>query len=185
MNKLQEVELAEVEDMEVSEFNKFEITDIDSLNWAFRKLAVLKSKEKETKQLADKERSRISMWEQSELSAVKSSIGFFESLVSHYHMKQLAEDPKAKTISTPYGKTKSTTSKAQPEKQNEEQLLAFVEENALPFVKVKKELAWGDLKKILKVADKDGQQIVIDENGQVVPGAAVKPQTTTFKVEIE
>ena len=60
-----------------------------------------------------------------------------------------------------------------------------MEENALPFVKVKKELAWGDLKKTLKVADKDGQQIVIDENGQVVPGAAVKPQTTTFKVEIE
>lgn len=184
MNKLQEIELDEMDSVE-TEFNKFEINDIDSLNWAFRKLSALKSKEKETKQLAEKECMRISSWEQSELSTVKSSIEFFETMVTQYHMKQLDEDPKAKTISTPYGKAKSTTSKAQPDKQDEDQLLAFVEENKLPFVETKKSLKWGDLKKTLQIVEKDGQQIVIDENGQVVPGASVKPQTTTFKVEIE
>lgn len=184
MNKLQEVELEEMDSVE-SEFQKFEITDIDSLNWAFRKLSALKSKEKETKQLAEKERIRITSWEQKELSAVKSSIEFFETMAAQYHMKQLEQDPKSKTISTPYGKVKSTTSKAQPDKEDVDKLLAFVEENELPFVKVKKELAWADLKKTLQVVEKDGVQIVINENGQAVPGATVKPQTTTFKVEIE
>ena len=184
MNKLQEVELEEMDSVE-SEFHKFEINDIDSLNWAFRKLSALNSKEKETKQLADKERIRITSWEQSELSAVRSSIEFFETMAAQYHMKQLAEDPKAKTISTPYGKVKSTTSKAQPDKEDIDKLLTFVEENELPFVKVKKELSWGDLKKTLQVVEKDGVQIVINENGQAVPGTTVKPQTTTFKVEIE
>jgi len=147
MNKLQEVELSEMEEMEVAEFTKFEVHDIDSLNWAFRKLSALKSKANEIKQLAEKERLRIESWEQSELSTVKNSIEFFESMVTQYHMKQLAEDPNSKTISTPYGKARSTTSKAQPDKQNEEELLAFVEENELPFVKLKKELKWGELKK--------------------------------------
>jgi hypothetical protein len=187
MNKLQEVELAEMEYMEAadSESTKFEINDIDSLNWVFRKLAAYKSKSAETMQLAEKERLRISSWEQGELSAVKNSVEFFESMIAQYHMKQLELDPKAKTISTPYGKTKSTTSKASPDKQNEELLLSFVEENKLPFVETKKSLKWGDLKKTLQIVEKDGQQIVIDEDGQVVPGAVVKPQSTTFKVELE
>lgn len=185
MNKLQEVELEEMDDMEVAEFTKFEVTNIDSLNWAFRKLSALKSKEKETKQLAENERLRISMWEQGELVAVSNSIEFFHTMVSQYHMQQLGTDPKAKTISTPYGKSKSTTSKAAPEKQDEAKLLSFVEENELPFVETKKSLKWAELKKTLKIVEKDGQQIVIDENGQTVPGAIVKPQTTTFKVEIE
>ena len=187
MNKLQEVELAEMEYMDAtdSESTKFEITDIDSLNWVFRKLSALKSKENETKQLAEKERLRILSWEQGELSTMQNSVEFFESMIAQYHMKQLEADPKAKTISTPYGKTKSTTSKAAPEKQNEEQLLSFVEENKLPFIETKKSLKWGELKKTLQIVEKDGQQIVIDENGQVVPGAVVKPQSTTFKVELE
>lgn len=184
MNKLQEVELEEMDSVE-SEFNKFEINDIDSLNWAFRKLSALKSKEKETKQLADKERIRITSWEQSELSHVRSSIEFFETMAAQYHMKQLAEDPKSKTISTPYGKVKSTTSKAQPDKYNEEQLLEFVKNNELPFVETVEKLKWGELKKSLQVVELNGQQVVVDVSGQFVPGAIVKPQSTTFKVEIE
>lgn len=184
MNKLQEVELEEI-DSDESEFQKFEITDIDSLNWAFRKLSALKSKQKETKQLAEKERLRITSWEQSELAAVRSSIEFFETMAAQYHMKQLEEDPKSKTISTPYGKVKSTTSKAQPDKQDEAKLLAFAKENKLSFIKVTEEIKWGDLKKTLQVVELNGQQVVVDESGQVVPGATVKPQTTTFKVEIE
>lgn len=187
MNKLQEVELEEMEYMEASnsEGTKFEITDIDSLNWVFRKLAAYKSKAEETKKLADKERLRILSWEQGELSTMKNSVEFFESMIAQYHMKQLEVDPKSKTISTPYGKTKSTTTKAAPEKQNEELILSFVEENELPFVETKKSLKWGELKKTLQVIEKGGQQIVINEHGQVVPGAVVKPQSTTFKVELE
>ncbi len=105
-------------------------------------------------------------------------------MIADYHAKVLAEDPKKKTLSTPYGKSKSTTSKAQPDKVDESQLLQFVEENELPFVETVKKLKWGDLKKTLQVVEKDGEQIVIDENGQEVPGVTVKPQTTTFKVEI-
>ncbi|MGE7932154.1 host-nuclease inhibitor Gam family protein [Viridibacillus arvi] len=186
MNKLQEVELAEMEAIDFSNVNEkpYEINSLSSLNWAFRMLSALKVEEKNTKQLADEERFRINTWEQAELSKVKNRVEYFEFAISQYHAKQLEENPKAKTISTPYGKSKSTTSKAQPEKFKEEVLLEFVKNNDLPFIETVEKLKWGELKKTLQVIEKEGKQIVIDENGETVPGAIVKPQTTTFKVEI-
>lgn len=62
MNSLQQIELMEVEEIQSQE-TIFEITDINSLNWAFSKLTALKSKEKEIKQLANVERDRIAEWE--------------------------------------------------------------------------------------------------------------------------
>lgn len=180
---------SEIEEVEINEEekNRFEITDLDSLNWALRKLSAYNEELKQIQGLANAERQRINAWEEKESSGIKDSIQFFEKLVSDYHKKVLTENPEKKTLSTPYGKSKSTTSKAQPEKADEEKLFKFVEENKLPFVEVvtTKKLKWGDFKKTLQVVEKeDGTQVVIDENGQIVPGVAVKPQTTTFKVEI-
>jgi len=182
MNQLQQIELMEVEEIQSQEVN-FEITDINSLNWAFRKLAALKSKEKEIKQLANVERDRIAEWEKGELSSITNSVNFFESLVTAYHAKQLAEDPKAKTISTPYGKAKSRKSKEQPEKQNEDQILQYVFENELDEF-IKSSVNWAELKKSLKIVEISGEKVVVDENGQLVPGVTVKPESISFSVEV-
>lgn len=182
VNPLLAEEIQEVE--EIQQYQQFQITDLDSLNWALRKVHAYDAQLKEIKSVANSERQRIDSWEQRESKGIKDSIQFFHNLIAEYHSKVLADDPKKKTLSTPYGKSKSTTSKEQPDKVDESLLLKFVEENELPFVKVEKSVKWGDLKKTLQIVEKDGGQIVIDENGQVVPGVTVKPETTTFKVEI-
>ncbi|MBK5446041.1 host-nuclease inhibitor Gam family protein [Peribacillus sp. TH24] len=182
MNSLQQIELMEVEEIQSQETN-FEITDINSLNWAFRKLTALKSKEKEIKQLANVERDRIAEWEKGELSSITSSTSFFESLVTLYHAKQLAEDPKAKTISTPYGKSKTRKSKETPDKANEEVILQYVIENEMDEF-IKNSVKWADLKKSLKIVEISGEKVVVDENGQIVPGVIVKPESTSYSVEV-
>lgn len=192
MNPLLAEEIQEVEVMtyglfgENDEQQKFVITDLDSLNWALRKVHAYDAQLKEIQTVANSERQRINSWEQRESKGINESIQFFHNLISEYHAKVLEEDDSKKTLSTPYGKSKSITSKAQPDKADEEQLIKFAEKNKLPVVKkvTTKTLQWGELKKTLKVVEKDGEQIVVDENGQVVPGAKVKPQNTTFKVEI-
>jgi len=50
---------------------------------------------------------------------------------------------------------------------------------------IKGSVKWGDLKKKLKVVKVNGQQVVIDENGQVVPGVVVKPESIIYGVEVE
>ncbi|MEK5176322.1 host-nuclease inhibitor Gam family protein [Heyndrickxia sp. FSL W8-0496] len=183
MNALQQNELLEIDEIESQEQTQFEITDLDSLNWAFRKLSALKSKEKEIKQLANVERDRIAQWEQSELSTIENSTSFFESLIQQYHAKQLAEDPKVKTISTPYGKSKTRKSKEAPEKANEDELLEYVLENEmLDFIK--NSVKWSDFKKTLKIVEISGEKVVVDENGQLVKGVTVKPESISYSVEV-
>lgn len=185
MNQLQKIELMEVEDIQAfsSEEVKFEITDINSLNWAFRKLSALKSKEKEIKNLADSERQRIADWERSELSTINNSLEFFETMISIYHAKQLEVDPKAKTISTPYGKSKSRSTKAAPEKENEEAILQHVIENGMDDY-IKNSLKWADFKKAVKIVEVSGEKVVVDETGQIVPGMTVKPESISYSVEV-
>ncbi|MFI8492193.1 host-nuclease inhibitor Gam family protein [Peribacillus butanolivorans] len=182
MNSLQQIELMEVEEIRSQETN-FEITDINSLNWAFRKLTALKLKEKEIKQLANVERERIAEWEKGELSSITNSTSFFESLITLYHAKQLAEDPKAKTISTPYGKSKTRKSKETPDKANEDVILQYVIENEMDEF-IKNSVRWADLKKSLKIVEISGEKVVVDENGQIVPGVSVKPESTSYFVEL-
>lgn len=185
MNQLQKIELMEVEDVNTfsSEETRFEITDINSLNWVFRKLSALKSKEKEIKNLADSERQRIADWERAELSTINSSLEFFETMISQYHAKQLEADPKAKTISTPYGKSKSRKTKETPEKENEEAILQHVIENGMDDF-IKNSLKWADFKKAVKVVEISGEKVVVDENGQLVPGMTVKPESISYSVEV-
>ncbi|UAT29542.1 host-nuclease inhibitor Gam family protein [Bacillus badius] len=182
MNSLQQIELMEVEEIQSQE-TSFEITDINSLNWAFRKLAALQSKAKEIKQLANVERERIAEWEKSELSTIENSTSFFKSLIQKYHSEQLAADPKAKTISTPYGKSKTRKSNETPEKADEEQLLQYIIDNDLVDY-IKQSVKWADVKKTFKIAEISGEKVVVDENGQLVPGVTVKPESISFSVEV-
>ncbi|MEH7392605.1 host-nuclease inhibitor Gam family protein [Bacillus sp. JJ1474] len=182
MNALQKIELMEVEEIQSQE-TPFEITDLNSLNWAFRKLTALKSKEKDIKQLANIERERIAEWERGELSTISNSLEFFENMIAIYHAKQLEADPKAKTISTPYGKSKTRKSKEAPEKENEEVILQHVIENGMDDY-IKNSVKWADLKKSLKIVEISGEKVVVDENGQIVPGVMVKPESISYSVEV-
>lgn len=182
MNALQQNELLEVDQLQDGE-QQFEITDINGLNWAFRKLSALKSKEKEINQLANVERDRIAEWEKGELISVHNSITFFESHVQRYHAEQLAVDPKQKTISTPYGKSKTRKSKEAPDKANEELLLDYVIQNDLAEY-IKNSVKWADLKKSLKIVEISDEKVVIDDTGQIVPGVTVKPESIFYSVEV-
>ncbi|MDR5045540.1 hypothetical protein FNE59_07545 [Bacillus thuringiensis] len=182
MNALQQNELLEVDQLQDAE-QQFEITDINGLNWAFRKLSALKSKEKEINQLANVERDRIAEWEKGELISVHNSITFFESHVQRYHAEQLAADPKQKTISTPYGKSKTRKSKETPDKGDEALLLDYVIQNDLAEF-IKNSVKWADLKKTLKIVEISGEKVVIDDTGQIVPGVTVKPESISYSVEV-
>lgn len=186
MNQLQQNELSEVEDIQsfTSEDSSFKITDLDSLNWAFRKLSVLKAKEEEFKQFADKEINRIMSWLESELSTIESSKKYFEVKIQEYHMNMLENDPKAKTISTPYGKTKARKSAATVEAKDKEALLQYAIENNMDDY-LKTELKWGEMKKSLQIAEIAGEKVVISEDGEIVPGVSVKPESITYSVDVD
>ncbi|MDM5439871.1 host-nuclease inhibitor Gam family protein [Bacillus hominis] len=183
MNSLQKIELAEVDELQVAEQQQFEISDLESLNWAFRKLTALKAEEKKVTTLANVERDRITQWEQSELKPIHNSISFFESHIQRYHAEQLAADPKQKTISTPYGKSKTRKSSEAPEQKDKAQVLQYAIENEMDDC-LKTEVKWADFKKKIKIVEISGEKVIVDEDGQIVPGVSVKPESISYSVEV-
>lgn len=186
MNAIEKFELEELENNSVEEKPAFEINNLDSLNWAFRKISALNSQKSEIESLAAAERDRINLWEEKETSSIKNSIAYFESAIQAYHFDELAADPKKKTITTPYGKSKSTTSKEQPEKLDEAAVLEHLKESELvQYVQVKETLKWSELKKSVTIVElENGSKQCVDETGQIVPGVGVKPKSITFKTEV-
>ncbi|WZY01565.1 host-nuclease inhibitor Gam family protein [Bacillus sp. FSL W7-1360] len=181
MNKLQMYEMKELRE----EKEKFEVNDQSQLNWVFRKLAVLNDEKNNIKEIAEQEKERITAWEQEELEPINVSIGNLESLVTEYHMRTLKDDPSAKTLRTPHGKSKSTTRKAAPVAKDKDKLLEHVKAAGMDeYVKVKEEVKWSDLKKSLNVVDIDGKLTAIDENGQEVAGVIIEPAKTTYKIDM-
>jgi hypothetical protein len=162
---------------------RFEITDLGSLTWTFENVKALKDKEKEIKEVAQVQRSKIDYWENKELSTINSSLEFFQNLIAEYHSKVLAADPKKKTIKTPYGNAKAKTSSEQPVKFKEEEILQHAIESGMDDY-LKTELKWGEFKKQLKIVEISGEKVIVDSNGQLVPGVKVKPATTTFSMEV-
>lgn len=186
MNQLQEVELYELNELQPQEKQMYVIKDINGLNSVLRKINAANAKLNEIKSLADAERERIDAWEKKVSSGLISDITFFEQKVIEYHSHVLAVDSEQKSIVTPYGRVRSITNEAQPERVDDEAIFDYVVANELPFVEVNttRKLQWAELKKTLKIVRQGDEQLVVDEDGQVVPGVTVKPRTTTFKVEV-
>ncbi|BAD63903.1 phage-related protein [Shouchella clausii KSM-K16] len=182
MNALQQAEIEELEGQELSE-ERFKITDQESLNWAFRKIAALKTQMEETDAIAAKEIERIHLWAAEQHKPVKQSIEFFEGLITQYHMQLLEENPKAKTLKTPHGKSKSTTRKPAPVAMDKSKLLEHVKEAGMTEF-IKEDIRWGDFKKTLNVEVVKGKVVIVDSLGQRVEGVELDQGGTTFKVEV-
>ncbi|WP_078392053.1 host-nuclease inhibitor Gam family protein [Shouchella patagoniensis] len=185
MNAFQQAEIEELEEHELSEETKerFSIKDQEGLNWAFRKMAAYQQQIQDTKAIAAREIERVTMWSAEEVKPLENSISFFEFLIKEYHMKQLEENPKQKTLKSPHGKSKSITKKPDFVAMNQDSLLEHIEASGLDTF-IKKEVRWGDFKKTLNVAKVDGQAVIVDALGQRVEGVEMDQGGTTFKVEV-
>lgn len=142
----------------------FKIENLETANWAFRKLRALEEKENEIKALAEVEINRISTWKENELKQYEGVKQYFEFLLSEYFKNEKAKDKKFK-LSTPYGKV--TARKTNKWTYDEEKLKDYIKTNDLPFIKVKEEIDKAGLKKCFK----DG---INTETGEVIPGIAIE-----------
>lgn len=180
MNEIQEIEV----DVTVeSEHEGFQINDLSTLGWAFKKIREYQIKQREIEAYAQTEIDRITEWRDKEAGKIGDSLDFFQSHVERYHFRKLMEDPKAKTLSTPYGKSKSRTRARSPHPVDDNTLLAHIKANGMSdFIEEKPK--WGDYRKTLQVVETDDGLVAVDSNGEVVPGVIIKPEETKFSVEV-
>lgn len=179
MNELLEMELEEAErTMRTTEGTKFKISDLDSANWAFRKLAAIERKRNEIKELANKEIERIRQWQEQEEKGLNNSKEFFEGLLTEYFVRQKEVDPKFK-ISTPYGKVSSR--KQQPKwNYDNDKVLNWLKENDTELIRIKEEINKVELKKKYQIVGNE----VVTEDGEIVEGITIENRPDSINIKV-
>jgi hypothetical protein len=180
MNHLYMTEIEELENFNEEAKQRFQVTDLASLNWAMRKLTAIEAKKREIRAMIDGEKERLEMFFERETSGLTESENFFKELVSQYAARKREEDPKFKGEKTPFGKIGF---RKVPDKwlYDEELLVAYLEQNQYnELIRTKKEPVKTEIKKVFKVND-DGR--VFDENGQEVAGITVEPQPEVLDIK--
>lgn len=179
-NILLDIYTGEAEEVQLKE--RFKIINLESANWAFRKLKAIEEKEAEIEKLMDKELKRIQDWAHHDLDKCKDSKQFFEFLLEEYFREQKELDPNFK-LSTPYGKV---SSRKQQSKWNydDEKVLEWLEQNDMNLIRMKYiyELDKAEIKKKFKIAGNN----VVTEDGEIVEGITIEeqPDSITIKVEV-
>lgn len=162
----------------------FRIHDLAQLSMVMRELSELNSKEAEVNEVYNAEKQRIDSWKTEQTEKFEKEREWREQQVIDYHKRRLEENPKDKTLSTPFGKVKSTSKKATFKKPDSDVLMAVLEANGHTDLIKEKTLYtpdWASYKKQLSVVgDK-----VVDENGTIVDDIEIEPAQTTFKLEVE
>lgn len=177
MDALLKQELEQVR--ESSRDEAFQINDLGAATWAFRKLQAIEAQEKEIKDTANSELTRIREWEDLELVRTKSDREYFESLLTDYYTREHTENPKFR-LSTPFGKVTSRKSAAGIDISDSAKVInSLKKEGAEEFIKVTEEVKKGELKKKGQFV---GDKFVLPD-GQIIDG--VKPKSVTEKITVK
>lgn len=170
-----DIYIGELEEEQAKE--RFKIKNLDSANWAFRKLAAISEKEKEIRELMEREINRIKDWAKEDLDKLNDSKGFFNYLLEDYYREQQAIHGKF-TLSTPYGKV--TSRKQQPEWiYDNEIVIEWLNKNDKDLVRVKYEPIKADIKKKFIISGNNA----VTEDGEIVPGIKIEKREDSIIIK--
>jgi len=185
MNELEKKELKnfdEVEEVE-EETERFQVTDLQSANWSFKKIKAFKKRVEEKERLADEEIERLKEWKRKETQVDNQSILFFEALLIEYYKRESEKDENFQ-LKTPYGKM---SARNMPLKYiyNDEAVLNYLKVKKPELVEVKENYNRNKFKKIVKEIEVEGQIKLVDENGEVIDFVRVEEQPKKYSVKVE
>lgn len=169
--------------------------DPGQADWALRKLAAVEAKRAEVNALATRQVEYLTSllepwltpileWQAAEIARLDGRGQFFESLLTSFHLEQLADDPRAKTIRLPHGTL--TSRMGQPQWAFEDAaFLAWAEKSAPEFVRTTAAVDKALAKKTLRT-DEEGRVVYALPSGPIdVPGVTVTPGLPSFTVSTE
>lgn len=158
----------------------FKIKDLETANWAFKKLKENEDEINKNKEFADNEINKIMKWLEQENKTYEDSIRYFKGLLTEYYLQLRQDDPEAK-LSTPNGRV--TSRKRQPKFTfDENETFKYLEKTRPDLIKTEQKFNKTEVKKILSVTD---DYKVVDENGELVNFVTVLPQGDSITIKSE
>lgn len=158
----------------------FKITDLETANWAFKKIKENEEVIEKNEQFAANEKEKIDHWLVSENKSYENNIDYFGGLLKEYYTKLRQADPQAK-LSTPHGKV--TSRKRQPKYIfDDNKVLDYLEKEKPELITISKKYNKTEIKKILNLTE---DFVPVDENGEIVDFVNVQPQEESINIKTE
>ena len=187
MNALEEHLLEQYPEPELPEdgsettAQQFSLTNDQMANWALRKVAKIRAEFLADAAMAETELQRISTWLTERQKKAQRSEEFFTSLLTVYFAPLHEADPKVKTFSLPAGKVQFRAQ--QPSFTRDDVTLVYwlKEHDLADYVKVVESPEWGELKKVLVVAN---GKAALKDTGEILDGVTVEERAEIVRVEV-
>lgn len=187
MNELLRSELDNLDSVEETTKDgtteSFFISDLETANWAFRKLRAYKERIEEKKKLAEEEISRVEMWLKSETQKDEQSVQYFENLLIRYYQNERLADKKFR-LSTPHGQV--TSRKRQPKVEvKDEDAIKYLKETNPELVKVEEKYDKRELKKMYNLVEIENELKAVTEDGEMLEFIKAEPQADSYTVKVD
>ncbi len=161
---------------------RFSIETTEQAIWALRKIANIERSRNEARQAAQLEVNRIQDWLYGEEKRSDQARAYLDELLEDYHRRQLAENPKLKTIKLPHGELQLRAQ--QPECLKEDSAVKVWAKENRPELLVPQDpkLDWSTLKKTLQATETG---LAVDtETGMVVPSVTITERPPKFQIKL-
>ncbi len=173
-------------DDESEAVQRWQISGLDTADWAMRKLAETEQKRRVVIQQAQEWRNRIDAWLTAELSPLEARAAFFEYHLERYALAQREADPKAKSLRLPSGTVRTTSKGPKVIVADEEAVIEWAKsslgDRAASVVRTTERVMVGELKEVVRMVEtEDGFYAAVSESGEVVPGVEVEPPSVSAK----
>jgi hypothetical protein len=159
----------------------WQVDDDIKAAWAFRKLAEIETKVKTVEAVAQAEIDRIAEWKKAQVAKHDRDLTFFRGQLEQYARRE-REHHGRRSVVTPWGSVKSRTSSPRIEVVDESTYLDWARMNWPDTVVVTEKPSLRAMNDTFAFS-KDG--IVVDSDGQPIPGVAMIPESVSFKVATE
>lgn len=169
-----------IDEFEISEQpvrEAFIVDDDAKADWAMRKLAFIRRKQEENKNIHEQEVKRVTEWLQTVNTALERDAEYFEAILKPYALLQRSEG--RKSVILPHGTIKTVAGRAKVEIESEEKLLAWAEASYPAVIRIKKDI---DKRVLNELITEDNR--VISTDGEIIPAVRVIPAETSVSFVI-
>jgi len=163
----------------ISAENEGFVVDTDQkADWAIRKLAVIRRKQEENRDIFKAEHDRITEWLATVNTALDRDALYFEAILTPYALLQRSEG--RKTVNLPHGTLRTTAGQPKVEFKDESAFIEWAKTNDPTLLKIKTDI---DKNAVKALITEEG--VVISTQGEIIPDVEVIPAETSVKFVTE
>jgi hypothetical protein len=160
----------------------WKVDGLGTATWAMERVQELARRQKEIELLTEERVERLQAWAAEQVDALQRDREFFEGHLKGYALSLRREDPRRKSVSTPFGRVATREPAVRWEIHGDDLALEWARKHRPDLIRTVESVPLADLKGVLEVTD---EGVVDPELGEVLPWVTAQRGDLTAKVVVD